>query len=192
MNTKQTVQWRHSLEDAQTESRQSGKPLLIELFSPRCGGCMTMERETFEDPETIRWVEENFVPVHFDVLADEEPMSRFNSGWTPTLLVRDAQGHEFRRSQGYLDPARFKAEMALALMKAAVDRRDFQAAHALAPATLDATRGDAVREPEALYWAAVADYKASNDQSRLVAGWNRLLDEFPQSEWASRASFIRK
>ncbi len=96
---------------------------------------MTMERETFEDPETIRWVEDNFVPVHFDVLADEEPMSRFNSGWKPILLVRDADGNELRRSQGYLAPARFKAEMALALLKANIDRRDFQAAHALAPAT---------------------------------------------------------
>src|SRR4028119_197799 len=147
MNTTQTVQWRHSLEDAQTESRQSGKPLLIELFSPRCGGCMTMERETFEDPETIRWVEENFVPVHFDVLADEEPMSCFNSGWTPTLLVRDAEGHEFRRSQGYLNPGRSTAGKARARAKAALDRLDYKAALALAPATLEATRGDAIREP---------------------------------------------
>src|SRR4028119_1099523 len=109
MDTAPTMQWRHSLEEAQAESRQSGKPLLIELFSPKCGGCMTMESETFDNPETIRFVEEHFVPVHFDVLADEEPMTRFNSGGTPTLLVRGAAGDEFRRSQGYLDPARFKA-----------------------------------------------------------------------------------
>src|SRR4028119_257833 len=108
MNTTQTVQWRDSLEDAQAESRQSGKPLLIELFSPRCGGCMTMEKETFENPETIGWIEEHFVPVHFDVLADEEPMARFNSGWTPTLLVQGADGDEVRRSQGYLGPAGVK------------------------------------------------------------------------------------
>src|SRR4028118_1671501 len=105
MNTTQTVQWRHSLEDAQAESRQSGKPLLIELFSPRCGGCMTMERETFEDPETIRWIEEHFVPVHFDVLADEEPMTRFNSGWTPTALGQGAGGDEVRRWPGRPGPA---------------------------------------------------------------------------------------
>ena len=192
MDTTPTMQWRHSLEEAQAESRQSGKPLLIELFSPRCGGCMTMEKETFENPETIRWVEEHFVPVHFDVLADEESMTRFHSGWTPTLLVQGTDGDEFRRTQGYLDPARFKAEMALALLKATLDRLDYQAALALSPATLEVVKGDATREPEALYWAAVADYKASGDQDRLVAGWNRLLDEFPQSEWASRASFIRK
>jgi thioredoxin-related protein len=153
MNTTQTVQWRHSLEDAEAEARQSGKLLLIELFSPKCGGCMAMERETFENPEIARFLEEHFVPVHYDVLADEEPMARFNTGWTPTVLVRDVEGREFRRSVGYLDPARFKAEMVLALFKAALDRRDFAAAHALADTTLEGTRGDALREPEALYWA---------------------------------------
>jgi uncharacterized protein YyaL (SSP411 family) len=192
MNTTQTMQWRPSLEAAQAEAAQSGKLLLIELFSPKCGGCQAMEREIFENPETIAALEKHFVPVHYDVLADEEPMARFGSGWTPTLLVRDADGNEFRRSQGYLDPARFQAEMALARLKAVLDGLDYKAAHALAPAVLEATSGDAEREPEALYWAAVADYKARDDQDRLVAGWSRLLDKFPQSEWAKRASFIRK
>lgn len=98
MDTTPTIRWRHSLEEAQAESRQSGLPLLIELFSPKCGGFMTMEKETFENPETIRWAEEHFVPVHIDVLADGEPMVRFHSGWTPTLLVQGAAGDEFRRS----------------------------------------------------------------------------------------------
>ncbi len=56
MDTTRTLQWRHSLEEAQAESRQSGKPLLIELFSLKCGGCQTMEKETFENPETIHWI----------------------------------------------------------------------------------------------------------------------------------------
>ncbi len=51
------------------------------------------------------------MPVHFDVLAAEEPMTRFNSGWTPTLLVQGADGDEFRRSQGYLWRGRSKSRL---------------------------------------------------------------------------------
>jgi hypothetical protein len=38
----------------------------------------------------------------------------------------------------------------------------------------------------------VAAYKANEDPNQLVQGWNRLLDQFPQSEWAKRAEFIRQ
>jgi len=57
---------------------------------------------------------------------------------------------------------------------------------------LEATRGDLAREPEALYWSAVAQYKSSDDASGLKEGWGRLLDAFPESEWAKRAEFIRR
>ena len=75
---------------------------------------------------------------------------------------------------------------------AAIDRQDFATAHRLSEEARRLTQGDPVREPEALYWSSVAAYKATHDPNNLVAGWNRLLDQFPQSEWAKKASFIRQ
>lgn len=106
--------------------------------------------------------------------------------------LQDTEGTEHRRSQGYLDPQRFLGEMALARVKDAIDRHDFQAAKERAQEALERTKGDSNREPEALYWASVADYKATNDANNLTRGWNRLLDQFPESEWAKRAEFIRR
>jgi len=105
--------------------------------------------------------------------------------------VLDADGKEHRRSQGYLDPKRFLAEMSLARLQAAIDRQEFQQARQLSEETRRLTTGDPVREPEALYWSSVAAYKASNDSNNLVQGWNQLLDEFPASDWARKAEFIR-
>jgi hypothetical protein len=146
---------------------------------------------TYPDPDVERTIEEHFIPVQFNVVEQPEVMDRFNSAWTPTLIVQDAEGREHRRAEGYHDPKRFLGEMSLAWLKAAINRRDFAAARDRARATLEMTHGDPAREPEALYWAAVARYKASNDPKNLIEGWNRLLDEFPQSEWARRAEFIR-
>ena len=146
---------------------------------------------TYPDPEVRRLLDAHFVPVQFDVVEDPGAMDRFHTPWTPTLVFTDAAGREVRRSQGFLNPTRFLGEMALAWLKDAIDRRDFETAAGRSEEALRRTGGDPAREPEAIYWAAVAAYKASGDAGRLIAGWNRLLDEFPASEWARKVEFIR-
>ena len=146
---------------------------------------------TYPNPDVERYLQQNFVPVQFNVVEQPEVMNQFNTPWTPTIIVQDPEGREHRRSQGYLDPKRMLAELALARLKDAIDRQDFQAAQERSREAQDLTKGDPEREPEARYWASVAAYKATNDANNLVQGWNRLLDEFPQSDWAKRAEFIR-
>jgi hypothetical protein len=146
---------------------------------------------TYPDPKVERYIEEYFIPVQFNVVEQPEVMDRFNTPWTPTLIVQDVEGREHRRSQGYFDPRRFLGEMALARLLAALNRRDFTTARERSAETLDLTRGDPAREPEAIYWTAVAAYKASEDAQQLLQGWNRLLDQFPESDWARRVEFIR-
>ena len=146
---------------------------------------------TYPNPEVSQYIEEHFIPVQFNVAEQPEAMDQFHTPWTPTLIVEDPDGVEHRRVQGYLDPARFLGEASLAWLKDAIDRRDFQAAQQRVGDAQRLTQGDPTREPEALYWSSVAAYKATNDAGNLLGGWNRLLDEFPQSEWAKRVEFIR-
>jgi hypothetical protein len=146
---------------------------------------------TYPNPEVEKFIQQHLLPVQFNVVEQPEVMERFNSTWTPTLIVQDSDGREHRRSQGYLDPKRFLGEMALAWLKEAIDRGDFAAARDRVPEVLHRTKGDPEREPEARYWAAVAGYKASGDAQNLIQGWNKLIEEFPQSEWAKRAEFIK-
>jgi hypothetical protein len=146
---------------------------------------------TYPNPEVEQYLQQHFIPVQFNVVEQPDVMRRFNTPWTPTLIVLDAEGKEHRRSQGYLDPKRFLAEMAMARLQAAIDRQDFPLAHSLAQEAQRLTAGDPEREPEALYWSSVAAYKATGESQNLVNGWNRLLDAFPQSDWAKKAEFIR-
>jgi hypothetical protein len=146
---------------------------------------------TYPDPKVARMIADHFVPVQFDVVAEPEVMDRYNTPWTPTLIVEDANGKEHRRSQGYLDAPRFLAEMSMAWLKEAIDRRDYEEARRRSSEALEQTKGDPFRGPEAIYWSAVAAYKAGNDPQKLMSGWNRLLDAFPTSEWAKKVEFIR-
>ena len=82
--------------------------------------------------------------------------------------------------------------MSLARVKDALDRHDYEAATGLSKEALERTEGDPAREPEALYWSAVAAFEVSGDRDDLTKGWNRLLEAFLQSEWAKKAGYIRK
>jgi uncharacterized protein YyaL (SSP411 family) len=190
--TQQDVRWRDSLEEARAEAARNGKLVLVYLWHHNCGGSRTMGTETYPDGAVQSYVENHFIPVRFNVLERPEAEDRFNSGWTPTIIVEDARGREHRRSQGYLGPERFIGELALARLKDAIDRRDFETALECSRSTLKETEGDPARRSEALYWSAVASYRVSGNRDDLIEGWNRLLEESPRSEWAERAGYIRK
>jgi hypothetical protein len=38
----------------------------------------------------------------------------------------------------------------------------------------------------------VVAFEVSGDRDDLTEGWNRLLEAFPQSEWAEKTGYIRK
>jgi TolA-binding protein len=40
---------------------------------------------------------------------------------------------------------------------------------------------------EALYWLGVVSYKESQDPAQLRPSWQKLVQEYPNSEWARRA-----
>lgn len=185
------IAWRDSLEAARAEARSEGNLVLIYLWHHNCGGSAAMGNRTYPDPEVERYVEQHFAPIRFNSIEQPEMEAALNSGWTPTLIFTDADGAEHRRSQGYLDANRVLGEMALARLQESLNRRDFEAASGLAEEALRLAEGDPHREPEAMYWSAVAAYKLSGDREDLTGGWTRLLARFPESEWALRASYIR-
>ncbi len=185
------IAWRPSLEEAREEAHRDGKLVLIYLWHHNCGGSRTMGERTYPDETARSYLEKHLVPVRFNTIEEPEVESGFGSGWTPTLIVEDAEGREHRRSQGYLDAPRFIGELSLARLQDTLDRHDYEDAVERAEEALEITAGDPHREPEALYWKAVADFEVSGDRDDLTGGWEQLLDRFPESEWARKAGYVR-
>ena len=78
------------------------------------------------------------------------------------------------------------------MIQAAINRKEWRNASERLDEIARRTRGDLHREPELLYWTAVVNYKTNDDGQQLTRGWGKLLDRFPDSEWAKRAEFIRR
>jgi hypothetical protein len=89
---------------------------------------------------------------------------RFDAVWTPTVLLLDSEGKERVRLEGYLPNDDFVAALMSGLGRIAFVEKKYS----------DAERwyGDVVARfanshfaPEAMYWRAVAHYKATNDHT---------------------------
>jgi hypothetical protein len=65
------VDWYPWGEEALARAREEDRPILLSIGYSACHWCHVMERESFEDPETARLMNERFVPIKLD--REERP-----------------------------------------------------------------------------------------------------------------------
>lgn len=99
----QPVCWRAWGEDALLEAQAKDKPILLDIGAVWCHWCHVMDRESYEDAEIARLVNEHFVPVKVD--RDERPEvdARYQAavsaisgqgGWPLTVFLTP-EGHPY-------------------------------------------------------------------------------------------------
>ena len=102
------------------------------------------------------------------------------------MLLLDAEGKERVRLEGYLTNTDFLAALENGLGRIAFVHKQY----------VDAERwyNDVVTRfpqshaaPGAMYWRAVAHYKATNDHTALSKVAEELRETFPGSVWATKA-----
>lgn len=143
------------------------------------------------DAEVAELVAEELIPVRVHVQDHAEEYrrlgARYGVEWTPTILILDPSGEERHRIEGFVPAGELRAQLELGL-----GRFDFSAgAYGEAERRF---RGIVEREPdaevapEALYWAGVAKYKATDDGSALEETALAFHDRYQSSPWATKAS----
>src|SRR5208283_5318784 len=67
----QPIQWQEWGEEAFAVARRENKPMLLDIGAVWCHWCHVMDRESYDDPEIAKIVNENFIAVKVD--RDERP-----------------------------------------------------------------------------------------------------------------------
>ena len=145
----------------------------------------------YPDERVTQFVNPRFIPIRIHVRDQADEWKRlsgqYNVQWTPTTLVVDSSGVERHRIEGVLPADDFLAQLELGWAHAAFGSGRFDDAEKRFRSVLDQyPNGDA--GPEALYWAGVSRYKATNDPSALKETAIAFRERFQNSTWAKKAS----
>ena len=145
-----------------------------------------MDTVTYPDPRVAQLVQDHFVPLKVNVKQDPRLAEEYRVNWTPAVLIADEQGKDHYRYEGYFAPEGFMAQLSLGLGRLWLDRRQLARARERFE---EVSRPHAGSEAgaEALYWLGVVSYKESQDPAQLRPSWQKLVQEYPDSEWARRA-----
>ena len=142
-----------------------------------------------------KFVTANFIPARIhvrDQKADWEKFSaRYGVQWTPTILVVDPEGTERHRVEGFLPKDELVSQLELGLGLSAFARQRFgEAEKELRDVVQEYPQTSAA--PEALYWAGVSRYKATNDAAALSDTAAAFQRSYQDTTWAKKSSVWRK
>lgn len=79
------IKW-YTWEEAHELNKTTPKKVFIDLYTDWCGWCKKMDKETFTNPDVVKYLNENFYPVKFDaeqkgdIVFNDKTFSFMNSG----------------------------------------------------------------------------------------------------------------
>jgi hypothetical protein len=127
------------------------------------------------------------VPLSAHIKEHPVYFHRFDSVWTPTVIILDPNGEERFRLEGYLPKDEFRAHLEMALARVAFMSKNFADAERRYAAVLERFP-ESKAAPEALYWKGVSHYKSTNDHTVLGELPGQFQQQYPESVWALKTA----
>jgi hypothetical protein len=140
----------------------------------------------YPDPEVAGFITQNFIPDRAHIKEQQDVFARFGAEWTPTVLIVEPDGTERHRFEGFLPKDDFLAQLRIGLAHASRSRGDFTGAERHYRELIDTAPDDVAAE--ALYWAGVSKYKATNDGNALAETAKAFQSRFTDTPWAKKSS----
>jgi outer membrane protein assembly factor BamD (BamD/ComL family) len=127
------------------------------------------------------------VPLEAHIKEHPVYFHRFDTAWTPAVVILDPNGVERYRIEGYLPKDEFRAQLEMGLARITFMSKDFAAAEDMYSAVLE-RYPNSKAAPEALYWKGVSHYKATNDHTVLGELPEQFQEKYPNSIWALKTA----
>jgi thioredoxin-related protein len=181
------VSWSKDIDQTLAEAKEQARCVLLDFSAaPACRACARLDAESYEDQKTAEFIRQNFLPVKAHIKEHPAWFYRFDAAWAPTVLLLDSQGKERVRIEGYLPNGDFNAALRVGVGRIAFASNKYSDAERWYDDVV-ARFGESHFAAEAMYWRAVARYKAANDDTVLGKVAEDLRSTYPSSVWASKA-----
>jgi thioredoxin-related protein len=96
----QEINW-ISVEEALSRQEQEPRKIIMDVYTTWCGPCKMLDKNTFKNPDVIKYINENFYAIKFNAEGNKE--IRFkdkvftNPNYDPAKAKRRNSPHEFSR-----------------------------------------------------------------------------------------------
>jgi len=87
---------------AQSQSRQTGKAMVIYFYSDNCPSCSEMEKTTWQDARIINALNTHYTPVKVNVNKQRQIASLYKVYYLPTTWFIKPDGQPFGNRPGYI------------------------------------------------------------------------------------------
>lgn len=141
----------------------------------------------YPDKRVSDLINNSFIPVKIHIKEQPASFHRFEANWTPTIEILDSEGKERYRFEGYLPQDYFLAQLEIGLGKTAFAHKDWAEAQRHFDNVVT-SYPDTDKAAEAMYWAGVSRYKATNNHEILGGTAQQISSSYPHTSWALRSS----
>ena len=144
-----------------------------------------MDAVAYTDSAVISFITDNLIPLR--IKADDPVLgAQFKIKWTPSLHVLDFDGIEHYRTLGFYPPEDLIPSLLLGMGKSFFNRANRQAAGSCFNRIITEHPKNSLA-PEAVYLNGVVSFIGNHDVGHLIALYDRLASEYPDSPWLTRA-----
>jgi thiol-disulfide isomerase/thioredoxin/YHS domain-containing protein len=102
-----SIQWVHSLSEAQAKAKAENRVVLVHFWSTTCPPCRKLEANVFPDPQFAQSVNAGFVPVKVNINDEKDIARRYRIRRIPTDLFLTPEGAEVFRTISPQDPVQY-------------------------------------------------------------------------------------
>jgi len=116
---KSQLKWR-SFNDGIAEAKQSGKKVLIDVYTSWCGWCKKMDKETYSDGSVADYLNKKYIVIRLDAessntlqyngkpYTEQELAAAFGISGYPSIIFLTETGEPITVYPGYADAGQFK------------------------------------------------------------------------------------
>jgi len=91
-----------SYEEGLKLSIEKGKPLFLFFTTPSCPYCKLMKEGPLKDPNIVKLIEENFIPVEVNPNKEQDLALKYRVIAVPCIIIITPEGKIIKRAFGYM------------------------------------------------------------------------------------------